>query len=47
MNNYETNINNTILTILSVIMVILVLTFIGIFAYYNNLTAGKIKLFGK
>lgn len=47
MNNYETTINNTILTILFIILTISIITFFGILVYYNNLTAGKIKLFGR
>lgn len=46
MNNYETGINNKILLILTVIGTFIVLIFVVVLVYFNNLTAGKIKMFG-
>jgi hypothetical protein len=45
MNNYETNINNNILIALIIILVLLSGIFLVLMVYYNNKTAGKIKLF--
>jgi hypothetical protein len=45
MHNYETNINNNILTVLIIIFGLLCGIFIILMIYYNNKTAGKIKLF--
>jgi len=47
MNNYEDNINNTILTALFIILAFITIMFIIVLVYFNNLTAGKIKIFGK
>ena len=47
MNNYETNINNNILIVLSVVLGIVGLLFVVVLVYFNNLTNGKIFLFGK
>jgi 4-diphosphocytidyl-2C-methyl-D-erythritol kinase len=47
MNNYETGINNKILLILTGIGAFVVLIFIVVLVYFNNLTAGKIKIFGR
>jgi len=46
MNNYETNINNKILIALTVILFFIFTIFICIIVFYNNKTAGKIKLMG-
>ena len=47
MNNYENNINNTILIILSLILSFICVMFVVVLVYFNNLTAGKIKIFGQ
>lgn len=47
MNNYETGINNRILMILGPLTFFTFVIFISVMVYFNNLTAGKIKLFGK
>ena len=44
MNNYETNINNKILMALSVISGLMFIIFIAVMVYFNNKSAGKIKL---
>jgi hypothetical protein len=46
MNNYETNINNKILTGLVVITFLMFVIFIVLMVYFNNKSAGKIKLLG-
>ena len=46
MNNYETNINNNILIALSLILFFIFVIFICVIVFYNNKTAGQIKLFG-
>jgi hypothetical protein len=46
MNNYETNINNKILIALTVILFFMFVIFVVIIVFYNNKTAGKIKLMG-
>lgn len=47
MNNYETGINNRILMILGPLTFIIFVIFISVMVYFNNATAGKIKLMGK
>ena len=47
MNNYETNINNTILIVLSFILAFVVIMFIIVLVYFNNITDGKIKILGQ
>lgn len=47
MNNYETSINNRILAILGPLTFFVFVIFISVMVYFNNVTAGKIKLFGK
>lgn len=46
MNNYETNINNKILMGLGVTSLFMFIIFIVVMVYFNNKTAGKIKLLG-
>ena len=46
MNNYETNINNKILMALSVISIFMIIIFIVVMVYFNNKSAGKLKLMG-
>lgn len=46
MNNYETNINNKILIALTIISALMIIIFVVVMVYFNNLTGGKIKLFG-
>ena len=46
MNNYETNINNKILMALGAVLGVVVIIFVVVMVYFNNKTAGKIKLFG-
>jgi hypothetical protein len=46
MNNYETNINNKILMALSVISFFMIIIFIVVMVYFNNKSAGKLKLMG-
>jgi hypothetical protein len=46
MNNYEANINNKILIALTVILFFIFTIFVVVIVYYNNKTAGIIKLFG-
>jgi hypothetical protein len=46
MNAYETNINNKILIITGVILFFIFLILIAVLVYFNNKTAGKIKLMG-
>lgn len=46
MNNYETNINNKILMALSVISIFMIIIFIVVMTYFNNKSAGKIKVMG-
>lgn len=45
MNNYENNINDKILKALIVITIFMFIMFIIVMIYFNNKTAGKIKLF--
>ncbi len=47
MNNYETSINNRILMILGPLTFFAFIIFISVMVYFNNVTAGKIKLIGK
>lgn len=47
MNNYETTINNRILMILGPLTFFVFVIFISVMVYFNNITAGRIKLFGK
>jgi hypothetical protein len=47
MNNYETTINNRILMVLGPIAFLAFVIFVSVMVYFNNLTAGKIKLMGK
>ena len=47
MNNYEDKINDKILFVLYIVSGIVFVIFIVVLVYYNNITAGKIKLFGK
>jgi hypothetical protein len=47
MNNYETNIYNKIMMALYAILFITIVIFVIIIVYYNNKSAGKIKLFGQ
>jgi len=44
MNNYENNINDKILKALIVITIFMFIMFIIVMVYFNNKTAGKIKL---
>ena len=46
MNNYETSINNKILIVLTAILFFIFVIFVVIIVFYNNKTAGKIKLMG-
>lgn len=45
MNNYENNINDKILKALIIITIFIFIIFIIVMVYFNNKTAGKIKLF--
>jgi len=47
MNNYETSINNRILMVLGPLTFFVFIIFISVMVYFNNITAGKIKLIGK
>jgi hypothetical protein len=47
LNNYETDVNNKILMYLSIGLFFMFLIFIIVLAYFNNISAGKIKLFGR
>jgi KaiC/GvpD/RAD55 family RecA-like ATPase len=47
MNNYEAKINDKILYILYIISALVFIIFIVVIVYYNNITAGKIKIFGQ
>ena len=47
LNNYETNVNNQILFYLSTALFFIFVIFIVILVYFNNVSAGKIKLFGR
>ena len=47
MNNYETTINNRILMVLGPLTFLVFVIFISVMVYFNNLTAGKIKIIGK
>jgi hypothetical protein len=47
MNNYETTINNRILMVLGPLTFLFFVIFISVMVYFNNLTAGKIKIMGK
>ena len=46
MNNYETNINNNILMALGIALIIVIIIFVAVMVYFNNISGGKIKLFG-
>ena len=45
MNNYETTINNKILNILGYVILSMIILFVCVLVYFNQKTAGKIKLF--
>lgn len=47
MNNYETNINNKILNILGYVILFMIIIFVAVLVYFNQKTAGKIKLFSQ
>lgn len=47
LNNYETDINNKILMYLSIGMFFIFIILVIVTAYFNNKSAGKIKLFGR
>ncbi len=47
MNNYENNINNTILMVLFFIFAFMIVMFVVVLVYFNNITAGRIKIFGQ
>lgn len=46
MNNYETKINDNIIKACSIIVLLVFIIFIVVLVYFNNISAGKITIFG-